>query len=234
MRAKRTAVVVLTGIALGLAGCQARQSSGSSPGSMAPAAGLSGGGGESPLGGMGGSVAMAAATHNPYVIAYRAAARRLKQRFGQVSDAGDGGSATGNGATASAAPALPTLCFPQAGCLPPAAQTARAGALNQHFLAAAVGTRASWQSAEGDSGSVTLTSDFTAPDGAACKTFAEDLLVGGRSEAADGAACLEPDNVWQIIDAEPRPPATMPSHSRSAISAVVDHSLVVGEFAYDA
>lgn len=148
-----------------------------------------------PLGGMGSGIAMTAATHDPYVIAYRAAARRLRARRQQL-DASD------------TPPAVPMVCFPASGCLPAADQAARAAALDQPFFAAGVGNSTSWHAPGGeDSGTATLTGTFTADDGAPCVTFAEAITLAGRANAADGAACLEQDHLWHIVDVEPRPPA---------------------------
>lgn len=148
-----------------------------------------------PLGGVGGSVAVAAATHDPYVIAYRAAARRLRARLQQV-DASD------------MPPTMPTVCFPATGCLPAADQTARAAALDQAFFAGGVGNRTSWRAPNSeDGGTATVTGTFTDDDGAACVTFAEEITMDGRTHPADGAACREDDSLWHVVDVEPRPPA---------------------------
>jgi hypothetical protein len=168
-----------------LAGCRALNEV---DGGATPASG--------PLGGTGSSIAMAAATHDPYVLAYRAAARRLRARYEQLEGSD----------TATSQPTIPTLCFPAAGCLPAADQTARTAALDQTFFAGAVGTATAWSTPGGDSGTATLSSAFTAEDGAQCRTFAEEITLNGQPHAADGAACLEQDGRWRVIDAEPRPP----------------------------
>lgn len=187
MRDGRRSAYIIAAIvaAMSLAGCRALNEvdGGATP---APSA---------PLGGMGGSVAVAAATHDPYVIAYRAAARRLRARLQQLD-------------ASNTPPTVPTVCFPATGCLPAADQTARAAALDQAFFAGGVGNSTAWRAPNSeDSGTATVTGTFTDDDGAACVTFAEEMILNGRAHPADGAACREDDSLWHVVDVDPRPPA---------------------------
>ncbi|HYD98228.1 MAG TPA: RT0821/Lpp0805 family surface protein [Alphaproteobacteria bacterium] len=51
----------------------------------------------------------------------------------------------------------------------------------------------------GNSGTVTPVRTYEQPGGQVCREFQQTVFVGGRSEAATGTACRQPDGTWKIV-----------------------------------
>jgi surface antigen len=52
----------------------------------------------------------------------------------------------------------------------------------------------------GNSGSITPSNYYQAPNGQYCREYSQNINVGGRASQAFGRACRQPDGSWQIVE----------------------------------
>jgi surface antigen len=66
--------------------------------------------------------------------------------------------------------------------------------------AAPVGEQIAWNNpASGNSGTIVPTREGRRSDGAYCREFQNNVVIGGKREEAYGTACRQPDGSWKIV-----------------------------------
>ncbi len=74
-------------------------------------------------------------------------------------------------------------------------QQAQAQAYN-----APIGQQITWNNPQsGNSGAFTPTRAGQGPGGEQCREFQQTIVIGGKTEAGYGVACLQPDGSWKIV-----------------------------------
>lgn len=66
---------------------------------------------------------------------------------------------------------------------------------------APVGTPIMWNNGPA-SGSVVTLRDGRAADGAYCREFQQNVIIGGQTQQAYGTACQQPDGAWRVVNGE--------------------------------
>jgi len=130
-----------------------------------------------------------------------------KETGGTLVGAGAGaliGSQIGGGSGRLAATAVGTLVGAflgrEAGRSLDRADMAYAQRAQQGAQAAPIGETITWSNPQsGHSGTITPTREGTAASGAYCREFQQTIVIGGKTEAAFGTACRQPDGSWRVL-----------------------------------
>src|SRR6185437_9024536 len=76
----------------------------------------------------------------------------------------------------------------------------QAAAAERRAYAAPIGQQITWNNPNnGNSGTITPVKDGYAQNGAYCREFQENIVVGGQQKQGYGTACQQPDGTWKII-----------------------------------
>jgi surface antigen len=73
-------------------------------------------------------------------------------------------------------------------------------AAQQAFESSPTGAPSTWQNPDnGHSGSFTPTRTYQNPNGAYCREYQQQIMIGGRPQQSYGTACRQPDGSWRIV-----------------------------------
>ncbi len=82
-----------------------------------------------------------------------------------------------------------------------ATDRARAEQAEQRAYAAPINQPISWSNPQsGNSGTIIPTNEGRRADGAYCREFQQNIVVGGQTQRGYGTACREPDGSWRIVN----------------------------------
>jgi len=127
------------------------------------------------------------------------------ETFGTLGGAAAGGlagSALGGGAAGTLAGVLlGGFIGNQAGGLIDDQDKSRANKAERQAYSAPIGQQITWNNPQnGNSGTITPIKDGYAQNGAYCREFQENVVVGGQQKQAYGTACQQPDGTWKIVN----------------------------------
>lgn len=110
------------------------------------------------------------------------------------------GKGSGNAAATLAGVLIGGFAGNQLGGMVDDADKARATKAAQSAYTAPVGQQITWNNPDnGNHGSVTPVRDGYASNGAYCREFQQQIVVGGKTQQAYGKACQQPDGSWKIV-----------------------------------
>lgn len=70
----------------------------------------------------------------------------------------------------------------------------------QAFESTPTGRSVAWQNPDsGNSGTITPTRTYQS-NGSYCREYTQSIVVGGKTETANGTACRQPDGSWKIVN----------------------------------